>query len=68
MRKEHNDELQGIVEKLTKKYGEYYRKEIEEKVDKEHRKGNDVEQIEKNVKSDMDDIETDEFLHGRVRI
>ena len=68
MRKEHNDELQGIVEKLIKKYGEYYRKEIEEKVDKEHRKGNDVEQIEKNVKSDMDDIETDEFLHGRVRI
>ncbi len=68
MRKEHNDELQGIVERLTKKYGENYREEIEEKVDEEHRKGNDVEQIEEKVESDMDYIWHIGGNHERARI
>ena len=65
---EHNDELQGIVERLTKKYGENYREEIEEKVDEEHRKGNDVEQIEEKVESDMDYIWHIGGNHERARI
>ncbi len=67
VRKEHQGELKEIVERLTKKYGESYRKKIEEQVEEEHKKGKDVEEIEKNVKKNMDDLENEYYMHGRSR-
>lgn len=63
VRKEHEAELEKIVETLTEKYGENYRDEITQRVEKEHKKGNDIEQIKKNVKEQMDDIEDENFRH-----
>ena len=56
-----------VVEKLTQKYGENYRDEITQKVEEEHKKGNDVEEIEKNVKEEIDELEDEMFRHGRRR-
>ena len=42
VRKEHQGELKEVVERLTKKYGESYRKEIETQVEEEHKKGKDA--------------------------
>lgn len=67
VRKEHQGELKEVVERLTKKYGESYRKEIEEQVEEEHKKGKDVEEIEKDVKENMDDLENEYYMHGRSR-
>ena len=50
-----------------KKYGENYRDEITQKVEEEHKKGNDVEEIEKNVKEEIDELEDEMFRHGRRR-
>ena len=57
VRREHEAEIETLVENLTKEYGEDYREEIQTKVDKEHKKGNDVDEIEKNVKEDMGEVE-----------
>ena len=67
VRREHQSELEKVVEKLTKKYGEDYREEIAQKVEEEHKKGNDVEEIEKNVKEEMDELEDEMFRYGRRR-
>ena len=66
-RKEHKQELQDVIERLTEKYGEGYRKEIEEKVEQEHRKGKDAKEIEHDVKEDMNDLEDELYRHGRRR-
>ena len=67
VRREHQSELEKVVEKLTQKYGENYRDEITQKVEEEHKKGNDVEEIEKNVKEEIDELEDEMFRHGRRR-
>lgn len=67
VRMEHKSELEKVVEKLTEKYGEDYREEITQKVEEEHKKGNDVEEIEKNVKEEMDELEGEMFRYGRRR-
>lgn len=66
-RKEHKQELQDVIERLTEKYGEDYRKEIEEKVEQEHRKGKDAKDIERNVEEEMNDLEDELYRHGRRR-
>ena len=67
VRREHEGELEKLVENLTKKYGEDYREEIQTKVEKEHKKGNDVDEIEKNVKGEMDELAEEMQIHGRIR-
>ena len=67
VRKEHEAELEKIVETLTQKYGEEYREEIKQKVDEEHEKGNDIDEIQKNVKEDMDEIQDELYRYGRRR-
>lgn len=67
LRKEHQSELENLVNTLTEKYGEGYREEIKQKVDEEHKKGNDVEEIEKNVKEEMNEMENELYRYGRRR-
>ena len=67
VRKEHKEELEQVIEKLTAKYGEGYRKSIEKQVEEEHRRGKEPEEIEKDVKENIDDIENEYYVHGRSR-
>lgn len=67
VREKHIQELKDIVEKLTEKYGESYRNTIEKQVEEEHRKGKEPEEIEKNVKDNIDDLENEYYIHGRSR-
>ena len=67
VRRQHAQELKDIVEKLTKKYGESYRDTIKKQVEEEHRKGKEPEEIEKDVKDNIDDIENEYYIHGRSR-
>lgn len=67
VREQHIQELKDIVEKLTEKYGESYRNTIEKQVEEEHRKGKEPEEIEKDVKDNIDDMENEYYIHGRSR-